>query len=89
MAKPSTVRLQIQVEHVRIEVAKPFEAVKSALEVLVPLLDPAIPEALRQGDIVQFHAANFYHLRSEEQMLLTYSLRSGAVWLNPAAQVKD
>jgi hypothetical protein len=57
MAKPSTVRLRIQVEHVRIEVAKPFEAVKSALEVLVPSLDPAIPEALRQGDIVRANEA--------------------------------
>jgi hypothetical protein len=57
MAKPSTVRLQIQVEHVRIEVAKPFEAVKSALEALVPPPDPAIPEALRQGDIVRANEA--------------------------------
>jgi uncharacterized protein (DUF302 family) len=53
MAKPSTVRLQIQVEHVRIEVAKPFGEVKEALERLVPPLDPTIPEALRQGDIVR------------------------------------
>jgi uncharacterized protein (DUF302 family) len=51
MAKPSTVRLQIQVEHIRIEVAKPFADVKAALEDLVPPLDPAIPEALRRGDI--------------------------------------
>ena len=36
MAKPSTVRLPVQVEHVRIEVAKPFEAVNSALKALVP-----------------------------------------------------
>ena len=57
VAKPSTVRLQIQVEHVRIEVAKQFEAVKSALEVLVPPLDPAIPEALQQGDIVRANGA--------------------------------
>ena len=51
MAKPSTVRLQVQVEHVRIEAAKPFADVKAALEALVPQLDPTIPEALRQGDI--------------------------------------
>ena len=51
MAKPSTVRLQIQVEHIQIEVAKPFADVKAALEDLVPPLDPAISEALRQGDI--------------------------------------
>src|SRR6201987_925579 len=57
MAKPSTVRLQIQAEHVRIEVAKPFEAVKSALEALVPPLDPSVPEALRQGDIVRANEA--------------------------------
>ena len=57
MAKPSTVRLRIQVEHVRIEVAKPFEAVKAALEALVPPLDPAVPEALRRGDIVRANEA--------------------------------
>ena len=51
MAKPSTFRLQIQVEHVRIDAAKPFAEVKAALEDLVPPLDPAVPEALRQGDI--------------------------------------
>jgi hypothetical protein len=44
---------------------------------------------MRQGDIIQFYAADFYHLKSEEQTLLTYSLRSGAVWLNPVAQVKE
>jgi len=53
MAEPSTVRLYVQVEHVRIEAAKPFEAVKAALESLVPPLDPAVPEALRQSDIEQ------------------------------------
>ena len=53
MAEPSTVRLYVQVEHVRIEAAKPFEAVKAALESMVPSLDPAIPEALRQSDIEQ------------------------------------
>ena len=41
----------IQVEHVRIEAAKPFAEVKAALEEFVPLLDPVIPEALRQSDI--------------------------------------
>jgi uncharacterized protein DUF302 len=40
MAKPSTVRLQVQIEHVRIEAEKPFEAVKAALEDLVLPLDP-------------------------------------------------
>src|SRR5690242_13573417 len=44
-------RRRIQIEHLRIEAAKPFEAVKAALEELVPPLDPAILEALRQGDI--------------------------------------
>jgi hypothetical protein len=38
-------------EHVAIGATKPFEAVKAALESLVPPLDPAIPEALRQNDI--------------------------------------
>ena len=40
-------------EHVAIEATKPFEAVKAALESLVPPLDPAVPEALRQSDIEQ------------------------------------
>ena len=51
MPAPVTTQRRIQIEHVRIEAAKPFEAVKAALEELVPPLDPAIPEALRQGDI--------------------------------------
>ena len=57
MAKPSTVRLQVQVEHVRIEAAKSFTEVKAALQDLVPPLDPAIPEALRKGDIVRANEA--------------------------------
>jgi uncharacterized protein (DUF302 family) len=48
---PVITQPRIQIEHVRIEPAKPFEAVKAALEDLVPPLDPAIPEALREGDI--------------------------------------
>jgi uncharacterized protein (DUF302 family) len=57
MTHPSTVRRPIPVEHVAIEATKPFEAVKAALESLVPPLDPAIPEALRRGDIVQANEA--------------------------------
>jgi uncharacterized protein (DUF302 family) len=41
----------VHVEHIKIESAKPFAKVKAALEELIPPLDPAIPEALRQGDI--------------------------------------
>ena len=51
MPDPIITQRGIQIEHVRIEAAKPFEAVKAALEELVPPLDPAILEALRQGDI--------------------------------------
>ena len=51
MPDPVTTQRRIQIEHVRIEAAKPFEAVKAALEDLVPPLDPAIPEALPEGDI--------------------------------------
>jgi uncharacterized protein (DUF302 family) len=51
MPDPVTTRRRIQIEQVRIEAGKPFEAVKAALEELVPPLDPAILEALRQGDI--------------------------------------
>jgi hypothetical protein len=51
MPDPVTTQRRIQIEHVRIEAAKPIEAVKAALDELVPPLDPAILEALRQGDI--------------------------------------
>jgi hypothetical protein len=51
MTHPSTIRRLVQMEHVVIEATKPFEAVKAALESLVPPLDPAVPEALRQSDI--------------------------------------
>lgn len=51
MAHPSTVRRPIQAEHVAIEATKPFEAVKAALESLVPPLDTGILTALRQGEI--------------------------------------
>ena len=57
MTYPSTVRRLIQVEHVAIEATKPYEAVKAALEALVPPLDPAISEALRRGDIVRANEA--------------------------------
>lgn len=57
MTHPSTVRRLIQVEHVAIEATKPYEAVKAALEALVPALDPAVPEALRRGDIVRANEA--------------------------------
>jgi hypothetical protein len=57
MTHPETVRRPIQVEHVAIEATKSFEAVKAALEALVPPLDPAISEALRRGDIVRANEA--------------------------------
>ena len=57
MPDPVITQRRIQVEHVRIEAAKPFEAVKAALEALVPPLNPAIPEALRRGDIVRANEA--------------------------------
>ena len=51
MTYPSTVRRRIQVEHVAIDATKSFEAVRAAFEELAAPLDPAIPEALRRGDI--------------------------------------
>ena len=57
MPDPVITQRRIHAEHIKIESAKPFEAVKSALEALVPPLDPAIPEALRQGDIIRANEA--------------------------------
>ena len=51
MPDPVITQQRIQVEHVRIEAAKPFADIKAALEAVVPPLDPTMPEALRQGDI--------------------------------------
>jgi uncharacterized protein (DUF302 family) len=51
MPDPVITQRRIQVEHVKIESTKSLDDVKAALEDLVPPLDPAIPEALRQGDI--------------------------------------
>src|SRR6516165_2890683 len=53
MPDPVITQRRIQVEHVKIESTKPFAEAKAALEDLVPPLDPAVPEALRQGDIEQ------------------------------------
>jgi hypothetical protein len=57
MPDPVITQRRIQVEHVRIEAAKPFAEVKAALEELLPPRNPAIPEALRQGDIGRRDAA--------------------------------
>jgi uncharacterized protein (DUF302 family) len=51
MPDPVITQRRIQVEHVKIESTKSLDDVKAVLEDLVPPLDPAIPEALRQGDI--------------------------------------
>jgi uncharacterized protein (DUF302 family) len=51
MPDPVITQRTVHVEHIKIESAKPFAKVKAALEELVPPLDPAVPEALRQGDI--------------------------------------
>ena len=50
MADPTVTRRVLQVEHVKIETAKKFAEVEAALERSVPQLDPAIREALANGD---------------------------------------
>ena len=51
MPDPVITQRTVHVEHIKIEISKPFAEVKAALEELVPTLDSTIPEALRQGDI--------------------------------------
>ena len=51
MPDPVITQRTVHVEHIKIESSKPFSEVKAELDELVPPLDPAIPEALRQGDI--------------------------------------
>ena len=51
MPDPVTTQRRIQIEHVRIEAMGSFADVKAALEELVPPLDPAVAEALRQSAI--------------------------------------
>lgn len=50
MADPTVTLRMLQVEHVRMETAKKFTDVKAALERGIPQLDPAIVEALVNGD---------------------------------------
>jgi hypothetical protein len=50
MPDPVITQQTIQVEHVRIEAAKPFADVKAALEDLVPPLDPGILGLLQRGE---------------------------------------
>jgi hypothetical protein len=50
MADPIVTRRVLQVEHIQIETAKKFADVEDALERSLPQLDPAIAEALANGD---------------------------------------
>jgi uncharacterized protein (DUF302 family) len=83
MPDPVIIQRSIQVEHIRIEAAKPFETVKAALEDVAPPLDPAIPEALRRGDIVR---ANEALLRGSE--LAIFSARDHGGLLRTAGYAR-
>ena len=50
MADPNVTRRASQVEHIKMETTKNFGDVEAALERSIPLLDPAIGEALANGD---------------------------------------
>jgi len=50
MADPSVTPRVLQVEHIKMETTKRFADVAAALERSVPQLDPAISEALANGD---------------------------------------
>jgi uncharacterized protein (DUF302 family) len=50
MTDPVVTRQPIQIEHVKIESSKHFEAVKAAFESLVPQLDPGIFALLQRGE---------------------------------------
>jgi Domain of unknown function DUF302 len=50
MADPTFTPRVVQVEHIKIETTKSFAEVQAALERSVPQLDPAIREALADGD---------------------------------------
>ena len=50
MTDPTITRSLLQVEHIEIRTAKKFVDVQAALERSVPQLDPAIGEALADGD---------------------------------------
>jgi hypothetical protein len=52
-ADPKMSKQVVAIEHVRIESARPFADVRSALEKTVPRLDPAILNALAKGDTEQ------------------------------------
>ncbi len=50
MAEPNVTRHAIQVEHVKITSTKTFADVEAALERSIPKIDPAIMDALANGD---------------------------------------
>jgi hypothetical protein len=50
MADPIVAQRVLQVEHIKIETTKKFADVAAALERSIPQLDPAIREALANGD---------------------------------------
>ena len=50
MADPTVTSRALQVEHIKIETPKHFADVEAALETSVPKLDPAIRDALANGD---------------------------------------
>ncbi len=50
MSDPTVTRRVLQVEHIKIETTKKFADVEAALQTSVPQLDPAIREALANGD---------------------------------------
>ncbi len=50
MSDPTVSRQTVSIEHVRIESAKAFEAVKTALENIIPQLEPKALELVAQGE---------------------------------------
>jgi uncharacterized protein (DUF302 family) len=86
MRWPVIFQRTVEVEHIRIESAKGFAEIKAALESLVPPLDPAIPETLRQGDIVRANEAlqrgpelAIFSVRDHGRLLRTAGLARQAV----------
>jgi hypothetical protein len=50
MANSTDTRHVLQVEHIKMKTAKNFDEVVAPLERIIPKLDPAIAEALINGD---------------------------------------
>jgi Domain of unknown function DUF302 len=71
VAEASTTRTTVAVEHVRIETSKSFLAVRTALEELLPRLNPELLASLRRGEVTELPDLSIFLIRDHGELLRT------------------